>query len=96
MGQAVIYKTVTKKKKIEKRELHRDLIAFLKSEKYSGFVSIEMGLTENLSDLEQDFSQCLNVQEEDPVPIVERKLARTRKFFMVQASILKVRARVRF
>lgn len=39
-------------KKIEKRELHRDLIAFLKSEKYSGFVSIEMGLTENLSDLE--------------------------------------------
>lgn len=39
-------------KKIEKRELHKDLFAFLKSEKYNGFVSIEMGLTENISDLE--------------------------------------------
>lgn len=39
-------------KKIEKREVHRDLIAFLKSGKYDGFVSIEMELTENLSDLE--------------------------------------------
>lgn len=31
-------------KRIEKRELHKELISFLKSKKYDGFISIEMGL----------------------------------------------------
>lgn len=39
-------------KKIEKKELHVKLVEFLRQVKYSGFVSVEMGLTENLSDLE--------------------------------------------
>ena len=40
-------------KKIEQRALHRELLEFLKSEKYAGFVSIEMGLQEQICDIEQ-------------------------------------------
>lgn len=39
-------------KKIEKRNLHNELIHLLKSENYKGYVSIEMGLQEKLGDIE--------------------------------------------
>lgn len=39
-------------KKIEKRKLHAELISLLHSEKYAGFVSVEMGLQESISDIE--------------------------------------------
>ena len=39
-------------KPIERRSLHQELKELLFAEGYSGFVSIEMGKTEDLSDLE--------------------------------------------
>ena len=39
-------------KKIEPRRLHNDLLSFLRTQKYAGFVSVEMGLQEHLSDIE--------------------------------------------
>ena len=39
-------------KKIEKRNLHNELIHLLKSENYKGFVSIEMGLQDSVCDIE--------------------------------------------
>lgn len=40
-------------KKIEYRALHRELLEFLKAERYAGFVSIEMGLQEKITEIEQ-------------------------------------------
>ena len=40
-------------KPIEERELHNELAGILESEKYRGFVSIEMGKTEDKSLLEE-------------------------------------------
>ena len=39
-------------KKIEKRNLHNELIHLLKSENYNGYVSIEMGLQDSVRDIE--------------------------------------------
>ena len=39
-------------KKIEKRDLHKELFDFLRKENYALFVSVEMGLQENISDIE--------------------------------------------
>ena len=39
-------------KPIERRQLHKELRDILSAEKYQGFVSIEMGKTENLGDIE--------------------------------------------
>lgn len=39
-------------KKIEKRDLHKELFNFLRTENYDGFISIEMGLQEQISDIE--------------------------------------------
>lgn len=39
-------------KKIEKRQLHREIAALLKSNDYKGFISIEMGKQENISEIE--------------------------------------------
>lgn len=39
-------------KKIEKREFHKELINLLKTENYNGFISVEMGLQENINDIE--------------------------------------------
>lgn len=43
-------------KLIEKRELHRELYHLLKQEGYSGYISIEMGKTENISTIENAVS----------------------------------------
>lgn len=40
-------------KKIEKRDLHREIFDFLRTENYKGFVSIEMSLQEKISDIEE-------------------------------------------
>ena len=48
-------------KKIEARELHRDLVDFLKKEKYSGFVSVEMGMQDNLSDIESAMKYVVSI-----------------------------------
>ena len=39
-------------RKIEKHELHRELLVFLAAEQYGGFVSMEMSLQESLRDIE--------------------------------------------
>ncbi len=39
-------------KKIEKRNLHNELIYLLKSENYNGYISIEMGLQDSVHDIE--------------------------------------------
>lgn len=48
-------------KKIEQRAFHRELLKFLKTKNYSGFVSIEMGLQEKISDIEQVLSYIAEV-----------------------------------
>ena len=39
-------------KKIQKREIHCELISLLKNEDYDGFISIEMGRQKEIADLE--------------------------------------------
>lgn len=38
-------------KKIQKRDIHCELVSLLKNENYDGFISIEMGRQEKISDL---------------------------------------------
>lgn len=39
-------------KKIQKRNLHKELMSFFRTANYKGFISVEMGLQEKLSDIE--------------------------------------------
>ena len=50
-------------KKIEKRDLHKELFDFLRKENYALFVSVEMGLQENISDIEDAMKYVKEVQK---------------------------------
>ena len=50
-------------KKIERRKLHNDLLSLLRSENYTDFVSVEMGLQERVSDIEDVMKYVMEVSK---------------------------------
>ncbi len=48
-------------KKIEKRNLHKEVISLLRAKKYNGFVSIEIGLQEKIDDIEDVLQYIRNI-----------------------------------
>ena len=50
-------------KKIEKRELHHELLDFLRTENFTGFISIEMGFQKNVSEIESALRYVEDIAE---------------------------------